>query len=163
MLGVRVDRAAGSITPHSTGTAGRRFRITDVMIRLLSGPSEGLVKAFLPQHLRIGQAEECTSSIIQFPAICALPRPQSSADSGFLPSSFIPPCHPTPAAKPPVGAGWVHEVKWDGYRAQAHLAAGRVIVYTRNGHDWTRQFAPIANALIKLRARSAILDGEAEV
>jgi len=41
----------------------------------------------------------------------------------------------------------VHEVKWDGYRAQAHLAAGRAVVYSRNGHDWTRQFAPIAAAL----------------
>ena len=80
-----------------------------------------------------------------------------------MPLSFIPPCHPTPAAKPPTGSGWVHEVKWDGYRAQAHLAAGRAVVYSRGGHDWTRQFAPIAAALGKLKAKSAIFDGEAVV
>src|SRR5262245_44395050 len=80
-----------------------------------------------------------------------------------MPSKFIPPCHPTPASKPPTGSGWLHEVKWDGYRAQAHLADGTATVYSRNGHDWTRQFAPIAIALGKLKAKSAILDGEAVV
>jgi bifunctional non-homologous end joining protein LigD len=55
----------------------------------------------------------------------------------------------------------VHEVKWDGYRAQAHLAGGKATIFTRNGYDWTRQFAPIAAAVAKLNARSVILDGEA--
>jgi bifunctional non-homologous end joining protein LigD len=44
-----------------------------------------------------------------------------------------------------------------------HVVDGKAVVFTRNGHDWTRQFAPIAAALAKLKARSAILDGEAVV
>jgi ATP-dependent DNA ligase len=32
------------------------------------------------------------------------------------PAGFVDPCIPTLAAKPPSGAGWVHEIKHDGYR-----------------------------------------------
>jgi bifunctional non-homologous end joining protein LigD len=62
---------------------------------------------------------------------------------------------------PPAGESWAHEIKWDGYRAQAHLTAGRATVYTRKGNDWTARFGPIARAIELLPARSAILDGEA--
>jgi bifunctional non-homologous end joining protein LigD len=77
-----------------------------------------------------------------------------------MPTNFIEPCHPTSAERPPAGPGWLHEVKWDGYRAQAHLRDGKAIIYTRNGQDWTRQFATIAAAVAKLRAKRAVLDGE---
>jgi ATP-dependent DNA ligase len=33
-----------------------------------------------------------------------------------LPVGFIEPCIPVLATKPPSGAGWVHEIKHDGYR-----------------------------------------------
>ena len=29
---------------------------------------------------------------------------------------FCEPCLPSPAAKPPAGAGWLHEIKHDGFR-----------------------------------------------
>ena len=47
---------------------------------------------------------------------------------------------PVEAKSPPVGLGWVHEIKWDGFRAQAHLKAARVKVYSRSGLDWTAEF-----------------------
>jgi bifunctional non-homologous end joining protein LigD len=34
---------------------------------------------------------------------------------------------------------------------------------SRHSHDWTSHFAPIAAAVAQLKARSAILDGEAVV
>jgi hypothetical protein len=34
-----------------------------------------------------------------------------------LPAGFIEPCLPSPAPKPP-GAGWIHEIKLDGFRLQ---------------------------------------------
>jgi bifunctional non-homologous end joining protein LigD len=68
---------------------------------------------------------------------------------------------PIEVERPPSGELWAHEIKWDGYRAQAHLGAGRATVYTRNGNDWTARFGPIAKAVELLPARSAILDGEA--
>jgi bifunctional non-homologous end joining protein LigD len=75
---------------------------------------------------------------------------------------FIEFCDPMLADKAPSGTEWIHEIKSDGYRAQAHLRANGVTVFSRNGYDWTRQFAAIAKALSKL-SRSAVLDGEAVV
>ena len=40
--------------------------------------------------------------------------------------------------------GWLHEVKLDGYRVQAHNVASRVIVFSRNGHDFAERFPSIA-------------------
>ena len=68
---------------------------------------------------------------------------------------------PIEVERPPSGELWAHEIKWDGYRAQAHLRAGRATIYTRNGNDWTARFGPIAQAVELLPARTAILDGEA--
>jgi bifunctional non-homologous end joining protein LigD len=60
----------------------------------------------------------------------------------------------------PTGDGWVHEVKFDGYRVQAHKMGARVIVFSRNGHDFTERFPSIAKLLHDLPAKSAVLDGE---
>ena len=31
-------------------------------------------------------------------------------------ASFIEPCLPSPAPKPPTGPNWIHEIKHDGFR-----------------------------------------------
>ena len=66
----------------------------------------------------------------------------------------------TPALAVPEDAGWVHEIKLDGYRAQAAIDRGRVTIRTRRGHDWTAKFPVIAAALSELDAKTALLDGE---
>ena len=76
---------------------------------------------------------------------------------------WIKPCLPTLVDEPPVGAEWVHEIKWDGYRVSAYLEAGRVAIYTRNGHDWTHRFPAIAASVAALPLHSAVIDGEAVV
>lgn len=74
---------------------------------------------------------------------------------------FIPPALAVASARPPVGPGWLHEIKFDGYRAQAHVADGRVRLLTRGGLDWTAKFGSrITEALAALAVRGAILDGE---
>jgi bifunctional non-homologous end joining protein LigD len=65
------------------------------------------------------------------------------------------------ATSAPDAAGWLFEVKYDGYRLLACKAGGEARLYTRKGHDWTDRFSPIAEALAKLRARECIVDGEA--
>ena len=64
------------------------------------------------------------------------------------------------ASAPPAGEDWVHEIKFDGYRAIAAIAGGRARIFTRSGQDWTDKFASIAQALGKLDVASALLDGE---
>jgi bifunctional non-homologous end joining protein LigD len=78
-------------------------------------------------------------------------------------SCWIEPSLATLVDNAPAGDRWVHEIKWDGYRLQAHVGAGQVTLYTRRGHDWTERFPAIAAALEGLAASSAILDGEAVV
>src|SRR3954464_737979 len=76
---------------------------------------------------------------------------------------YIEPCDPTLREKPPRGEDWVYEIKADGYRAQLHLRDGDPKVYSRTGLDWTEQFSSIAASADKLKANSAIIDGEAVV
>src|SRR5215813_3056905 len=74
---------------------------------------------------------------------------------------FCEPCLPSPAAKPPAGAGWLHEIKHDGFRVIARKEGNRVRLYSRPGNDLTHRFPLIVEALAKLRSRSCIIDGEA--
>lgn len=76
---------------------------------------------------------------------------------------FIEPQLATLVAKPPAGGRWVHEVKFDGYRLQAHMKDGKVTLYTRNGLDWSKRFPNICSGLASLPVSSAIIDGEAVV
>ena len=72
---------------------------------------------------------------------------------------FIVPCSPIPAKAVPAGDGWVHEVKFDGYRVQVHKVGSRVVMFSRNGHDFTDRFPSIAQLLHELPAEAAVLDG----
>ncbi len=60
----------------------------------------------------------------------------------------------------PTGSAWLHEVKYDGYRALVSIANGKAKVFTRTGLDWTTKFAAIAEAAAKLPVKSALIDGE---
>jgi len=62
-----------------------------------------------------------------------------------------------PAAE---GAGWIHEIKHDGYRlmAQRHGVGGRLL--TRNGNDWTDRYPAVVAAIYALRVKSCLIDGE---
>jgi len=71
-------------------------------------------------------------------------------------ASFIHPCQPTLATKPPSGPGWVHEVKHDGYRFQIHVRDGRVRLCTMNGADWSKRYPMIVKDAAWI-GRSAII------
>ncbi|MBZ9887657.1 DNA ligase D [Mesorhizobium sp. BR1-1-3] len=60
----------------------------------------------------------------------------------------------------PVGGDWLFEMKFDGYRAQVAISGSNVVVYTRNGHDWTRQFKVILPPLRRLTKGAVLIDGE---
>ena len=47
---------------------------------------------------------------------------------------FIEPHHPTLREQAPPGVRWIHEIKFDGYRTQAHLRNGRPAIYTRRAY-----------------------------
>lgn len=73
---------------------------------------------------------------------------------------FVMPCLATLVDKAPDDKRWVHEIKFDGYRIQARLDHGKVALLTRKGLDWTEKFPGVAQAIAKLPAKAALIDGE---
>jgi DNA ligase D-like protein (predicted ligase) len=74
--------------------------------------------------------------------------------------SFVVPQLALAVKSPPRSNSWVHELKLDGYRIHAHLRSKEARLLTRTGLDWTERYAATAEALRKLPAESAYLDGE---
>ena len=60
----------------------------------------------------------------------------------------------------PTGNGWIHEIKYDGYRCLVSVAANEVRIFTRTGLDWTDRFAPLAAELADMDLPPALIDGE---
>ncbi|RNJ44393.1 DNA ligase D [Mesorhizobium erdmanii] len=74
---------------------------------------------------------------------------------------FIEPQLATLERDAPPGKDWLHEVKFDGYRMQAHIAGTDVRLLTRTGLDWTEKFGgEIIAELAGLKCSDAIIDGE---
>jgi bifunctional non-homologous end joining protein LigD len=112
--------------------------------------------------------EEAPESVISGRTVedIAAGRPAKRARAPRPPAAdkfpgFVPPALATLRAKAPRGDGWVHEIKFDGYRIQAQIQGGAVRLLTRSGQDWTDRFGDaIPEALAALPAEDAILDGE---
>ena len=79
------------------------------------------------------------------------------------PPGFILPCQPALAERPPSGPGWLHEIKFDGYRVIARKDGEQVRLWARTTSDYTNAFTRIRDAVAALPVDSAVLDGEAIV
>jgi bifunctional non-homologous end joining protein LigD len=66
----------------------------------------------------------------------------------------------TPASTLPAGDEWSYEVKWDGYRAQGVKNGAAVMLASRNLKNITAQFPGLAHAIGRVRAKTAVIDGE---
>jgi bifunctional non-homologous end joining protein LigD len=66
----------------------------------------------------------------------------------------------TLVASPPPGKGWLHELKFDGYRMLARLDNGNVEFFSRNGKTWTGKLAGLVESVAAIDAGQAVLDGE---
>ncbi|HEX4736455.1 MAG TPA: DNA ligase D [Allosphingosinicella sp.] len=88
-----------------------------------------------------------------------VPLPLKGGGGSKLPT-FRPPQKATLVDHVPAGSGWIHEMKYDGYRCELAIAGGRAKVYTRSGLDWSDKFPEIVEAARTLEVGSALLDGE---
>ena len=59
--------------------------------------------------------------------------------------------------------GWLHEVKYDGYRARLERDNSEVRLYSKSGLDWTWRFPWIIESARKKRKAQFIIDGESVV
>jgi bifunctional non-homologous end joining protein LigD len=73
---------------------------------------------------------------------------------------YIKPQLATLRDRAPTSEGWLHEIKFDGYRVQGHLIEGRPGLITRGGHDWTHRVPALAEALARVPANHLVVDGE---
>src|SRR6185295_11319240 len=76
---------------------------------------------------------------------------------------FVSPQLATLEDKPPRGEGWIHELKFDGYRMICILDRGKTRFWSRNQKDWTEKFPNVAKAMKSFPATTAIVDGEVVV
>jgi bifunctional non-homologous end joining protein LigD len=67
---------------------------------------------------------------------------------------------PTLAKIPPAGPDWLHEVKFDGFRAQVYIDSENVAIHSRKGVDMTSRFRRLKDTIASLPANSAIIDCE---
>jgi bifunctional non-homologous end joining protein LigD len=65
----------------------------------------------------------------------------------------------TAAAAPPMGAEWVHEVKWDGMRVLLRCVDGETTLASSNGIDATVRFPELTD-IGRAIGCDAVLDGE---
>ncbi|UDF05300.1 DNA ligase D [Asticcacaulis sp. AND118] len=87
-------------------------------------------------------------------------KPETKRKKAKSTLDFIEPELATLAVTLPKGGNWVHEIKFDGYRALALIEDGGVRLLTRTGLDWTHRFRPLPECLADMPVKSAILDGE---
>ncbi len=83
----------------------------------------------------------------------AKPKPNLVVMPDFIEPQL---CHSV--ERPPSGEGWLHEIKFDGYRVQVRIEGGRAVVRTRKGLDWTARFPGVTRACAALQ--DGIIDGE---
>jgi len=80
--------------------------------------------------------------------------------SGGKPPKFRPPQLATLVDAVPAGNGWMHEIKFDGYRAMLACAGADVRIYTRKGLDWSDKFVPLVEHLKAMDLPPCLIDGE---
>jgi bifunctional non-homologous end joining protein LigD len=60
------------------------------------------------------------------------------------------PCQPALADRPPSGPGWLHEIKFDGYRVIARKDGEQVRLWARTTSDYSKAFTRIRDAVAAL-------------
>ena len=72
-------------------------------------------------------------------------------------------CIPTGGTKVPHTPGWLHEIKYDGYRLRVERNGDRVRLITKGGYDWSKRYPWIVESALKNRVKRFVIDGEAVV
>jgi bifunctional non-homologous end joining protein LigD len=85
----------------------------------------------------------------------------SDAETPPAPDRAYRPMLATPADELPHGELWSYEVKFDGYRALAHVRGGDCTLVSRNDNDLTGRFPEVAKAVARaVKSPNAVVDGE---
>jgi|TARA_R100000501_G_scaffold13654_5_gene25029 bifunctional non-homologous end joining protein LigD len=121
-----------------------------------AGASGGLTEAYLTsvetgrtmEEIAAGKSQRKTRKKgVKTAALPAFSAPQLATLSDSVPS----------------GSDWLHEMKYDGYRALIAARGEDVRIFTRSGKDWTERFPAVAQAVAAAGFGSVLIDGEIAV
>jgi bifunctional non-homologous end joining protein LigD len=92
------------------------------------------------------------------PDTAALLAPVAPGKKSRMPED-LEPMLATLADKPVDAAGWLYEIKWDGFRSISYLQNNEVDIRSRNNKKFNDKFYPVRKALEEWNIR-AVVDGE---
>src|SRR5687767_11413421 len=72
----------------------------------------------------------------------------------------FPPMEALSVGEIPAGAEWQYEPKWDGFRCLAFRDGGKVELQSKSGQPLTRYYPELVDAVLALKAKRFVLDGE---
>ena len=129
-----------------------------------SGRTMGQIAADAPPVSLKGKKGKAFDAAMQ-QADRAVPVKSRGAKAAVRPRSadlpaFRPPQLATLVDAVPSGSGWLHEIKYDGYRCLLSISGERVKIFTRTGLDWTDRFSDLAKEVAGLDLPSSLVDGE---
>lgn len=90
-------------------------------------------------------------------------RTKTPRSHGKAPPAFIAPQLATRVDAPPDDGGWLHEIKFDGYRLLCRIDGHDIRFLTRHDKDWTEKFPALAESFRTLGVSNAYIDGEAVI
>jgi bifunctional non-homologous end joining protein LigD len=153
-----VDGAGGALAEEDRSVASGRS-----MAQIAAGEGKGATPFMTrakgePDAVWQSHASP-NSTAAASPPIPAKPR-KTVAKAKAAPElpDFIAPQLCKSVEKPPAGAGWGHEIKFDGYRMQLRVTGGAATLLTRKGLDWSAKFPALVKSGAKLD--DGIVDGE---
>ncbi|MBV9611829.1 MAG: DNA ligase D [Acidobacteriaceae bacterium] len=74
--------------------------------------------------------------------------------------TYVEPMLATAVTKPPAGAHWLYEIKWDGVRALCLVKNGSLEIHSRRGNRCENQYPELHDVPSQVNAKTAWLDGE---
>ncbi len=134
---------------------GRRLRGGFVLVRIKGHEGERAENWLLIKERDTARTEGADAGAIEQ----RKPVPRRKPGRAALPDAQAPQLA-TLVTEPPTGPGWISEIKFDGYRMLCRKQGDAVTLLTRNGLDWTARVPALAEAVARLPARTAMLDGE---
>ncbi len=152
------------ITSVKTGRSMEEIARGNDVWRSKGGMAETSKNARAKKTRAPGAAKKKSAAKSDTPRRAKARAPKSGRKSGHAKiPAFVAPQLATLVDEAPAGSDWLHEIKFDGYRALASVGGGNVVIRTRNGLDWSDKFSPLIEPLAALDCDSALLDGEIAV
>jgi bifunctional non-homologous end joining protein LigD len=157
--GWSVDDSASAITEEETSSIASGRSLDEIAAGKGKGPKAFMTgKKARASAKAVWQSNRAEKASAAKPAAPLRAAPAPKLKASALPG-FVAPQLAKLVDRPPPGAGWGHEIKFDGYRLQLRVQEGKATLKTRSGLDWTAKFREIAKTAVGLPDR--IVDGEA--